>query len=305
MKKLKAWLYAFRLRTLPLALSSIITGSAIAYTDNKVGFSAQVFALCILTTLLLQILSNLANDYGDSEKGTDNAERIGPVRAVQGGMLSRTEIVKGIIAVTLLCLITGNALVREATRGMDMSYGVFFFALGLFAIAAAIKYTVGKGAYGYHGLGDVFVFLFFGLVGVCGSYFLLAHHFYPALLLPASAVGALSAGVLNLNNMRDAESDARAGKNSLVVKIGVPKAKKYHFALIVIALFLLCAFVVIQGTSTIQFLFIITFPLFRKHLSTVMKTQNPAEFDPQLKVLALSTFFTAVLFAVGMITGAW
>lgn len=124
-------------------------------------------------------------------------------------------------------------------------------------------------------------------------------------MLPASAIGALSAGVLNINNMRDAGSDERAGKNSLVVKIGVPKAKKYHFGLIVTSLFLFTAFVIIQGTSTIQFLFIITFPLFRRHLSTVNKTQNAVEFDPQLKVLALSTFFTALLFAVGMVTGAW
>ncbi len=266
-------------------------------------WNAKVFGLCLLTTLLLQILSNLANDYGDSQKGADNEGRIGPMRAVQSGMLSPREMLVGIMVAVLLCLITGSVLVKEATKDMQLSYGIFFFLLGLAAIAAAIKYTVGKGAYGYHGLGDVFVFLFFGLVGVCGTYFLLAHSFNLWLLLPASAIGMLSAGVLNLNNMRDAENDARAGKNSLVVKIGVVKAKQYHRVLIIGALLLLCIFVVIKGTSTIQLLFIITFPLFRRHLNTVAKTENPADFDPQLKVLALSTFLTAVLFAVGMVAG--
>ncbi|HWB63800.1 MAG TPA: 1,4-dihydroxy-2-naphthoate octaprenyltransferase, partial [Chitinophagales bacterium] len=162
--KLKAWLYALRLRTLPLALSCIFTGSAMAFADNRAQFSGATFGLLILTTLLLQILSNLANDYGDSEKGTDNAERIGPKRAVQAGLLSFSEIRTGIIICVVLCLISGSMLVKQATAGLQVGYSVFFFLLGLTAIAAAIKYTVGTGAYGYRGLGDFFVLLFFGLV---------------------------------------------------------------------------------------------------------------------------------------------
>lgn len=158
--QLKAWIYAFRLRTLPLAFSAIITGSSIAFVDNKEHFSLLTFGLCLLTTLLLQILSNLANDYGDSEKGTDNHERIGPKRAVQAGLLTAAQIRTGIIICTILCLVTGSALVRIATRNQNPGFGVFFLFLGFAAIAAAIKYTVGKNAYGYRGLGDVFVMLF-------------------------------------------------------------------------------------------------------------------------------------------------
>ncbi len=304
MSKIKAWLYAFRLRTLPLAFSSIITGSAIAFTDNKTNFHWNVLFLCLLTTLLLQILSNLANDYGDSEKGTDNNERIGPVRAVQAGMLSFAEIKRGIVVAVVLCLVFGSMLVKEATRGLDVSYGIFFFALGLAAITAAIKYTVGTNAYGYRGLGDVFVLLFFGIVGVCGSYYLLAHQFHYSVLLPAFTIGAFASGVLNLNNMRDRESDAKAGKNSLVVKIGIDAAKKYHTALIILGFVASIVFVFLNFISTMQFLFIITVPLFRKHLSVVAKIEDAREFDPLLKQLAIGTFIFSLLFAVGMVVGS-
>lgn len=304
MTKLQSWIYAFRLRTLPLAFSSIITGSSIAFVDNREHFNWLVFALCLVTTLLLQILSNLANDYGDSEKGTDNDERIGPKRAVQQGLLSFAEIKRGIILTVLLCLVAGSLLVSEATKGMDIGYGIFFFLLGLAAIAAAIKYTVGKGAYGYMGLGDLFVLLFFGIVGVCGSYYLMAHQLSYSVLLPALSIGFFASGVLNLNNMRDRESDARAGKNSLVVKIGLKNARIYHTALIVLGFVASIAYVIINFTSTFQFLFIILLKLFRKHLANVWKVADPKDFDPLLKELAISTFVFAILFAIGIIVGS-
>ncbi len=304
MTKLKSWLYAFRLRTLPLAFSSIITGSSIAFVDNRANFNWLVFALCLGTTLLLQILSNLANDYGDSEKGTDNDERIGPKRAVQQGLLSFTEIKRGIWITVVLCLIVGSALVNEATRGMNVGYGIFFLLLGFAAIAAAIKYTVGKGAYGYMGLGDVFVLLFFGIVGVCGSYYLMAHQFHYSVFLPAFTIGSFASGVLNLNNLRDRESDARAGKNSLVVKIGTENAKKYHTALIILGFTAAIVYVILNFTGSMQFLFIITIPLFRKHLATVSRIEDPKEFDPLLKQLAIGTFIFSILFAVGIIVGS-
>jgi len=306
--KIQSWLYAFRLRTLPLAFSSIITGSSLAFVDNQSNFSWLVFVLCLITTLLLQILSNLANDYGDSEKGTDNDERIGPKRAVQQGLLSFSEIKTGIIISVILCLISGSALVAEATKGLNTGYSIFFLLLGFAAIAAAIKYTVGKGAYGYMGLGDVFVLLFFGIVGVCGSYYLMAHRFNYSVLLPAFTIGAFASGVLNLNNLRDRESDAKAGKNSLVVKIGTLNAKKYHTGLIVLGFVAAIVFVFLNYTSTpqfpFQFLFIITVPLFRRHLITVRKIENPADFDPQLKQMAISTFIFSILFALGIIVGS-
>lgn len=303
MNKAKAWLYAFRLRTLPLALSSIITGSSIAFADTRTSFNWPAFFLCILTTLFLQILSNLANDYGDSEKGTDNEDRIGPIRAVQAGMLSFSEIKAGIGVTVVLCLITGIALIYQSFGTVAFGYASFFFLLGLGAIAAAIKYTVGKGAYGYSGFGDVFVLLFFGLVGVCGSYYLLAHQLNFAVLLPAFAIGFFSSGVLNLNNMRDRISDAKAGKNTLVVKIGPEKAKTYHQVLIWLGFVLSIVYVILTFHSTMQFAFILTVPLFRRHLVQVRRIENPAEFDPLLKQLAISTFIFAVLFAVGQIIG--
>ncbi len=305
MTKTQAWLYAFRLRTLPLAFSSIITGSSIAYMQNSQRFSWATFGLCLLTTLLLQILSNLANDYGDSEKGTDNEDRVGPKRAVQSGLLSFGEIKMGIIVCVILCLLSGSALIYSAFHGVHLGYSVFFFLLGLAAIAAAIKYTVGKTAYGYRGLGDVFVLLFFGFVGVYGSYYLMAHQFDGTVLLPAFTLGAFASGVLNLNNMRDMESDAKAGKVTLVVKMGLAKARRYHFALIVSGFLTATAFVIIHAVSSIQFLYIITLILFRKHLSKVRSIENPKDFDPLLKELAISTFIFSILFAVGLVVGKY
>lgn len=301
MSKAQAWLYAFRLRTLPLALSSIVTGSGIAFAENRSGFNWSVFFLCVLTTLFLQILSNLANDYGDSQKGTDNEDRIGPKRAVQAGMLSFSEIKTGIGVTVVLCLITGIALIYQSFGTIALGYSSFFFLLGLGAIAAAIKYTVGKNAYGYSGFGDVFVLLFFGLVGVCGSYYLLAHKLNLAVLLPAFTIGLFSSGVLNLNNMRDRLSDAKAGKNTLVVKIGPDKAKTYHKSLIILGFVLSIAYAILTFYSTMQFLFVLTVPLFRRHLVQVKRIENPEEFDPLLKQLAISTFIFALLFAIGQI----
>ncbi len=287
-----------------MALSSILAGSSLAYADNKTGFSWVVFALCILTTLFLQILSNLANDYGDSKKGTDNDERIGPKRAVQLGLLSYDEIRTGIALFAILALLTGIALIYEGTRGLDINYAIFFFVLGLGAIAAAVKYTVGKSAYGYLGLGDLFVMLFFGLVGVCGSHYLLAHKLHYSVLLPAFTIGAFSTGVLNLNNMRDHVSDEKAGKITLVVRMGLSRARRYHNLLIMLGFAASIIYVITNFTSTMQFLFIITVPLFRRHLVAVRRVHHHVEFDPLLKQLAISTFIFSLLFAIGMIVGS-
>lgn len=305
MSKAKAWLYAFRLRTLPLAFSSIITGSSMAFVHRHDNFKWSVFGLCLLTTLLLQILSNLANDYGDSEKGTDNAERIGPVRAVQAGLLSFSEIKAGIVVCVLLCLVSGIALIYEAFKDVSLNSSIFFFVLGLGAIAAAIKYTVGKSAYGYRGMGDMFVLLFFGFVGVGGSYYLMAQQFNWLALLPAFTIGVFASGVLNLNNMRDMESDAKANKITLVVRIGLEKARKYHRLLIVLGFIAAVTYVLLDFRSTMQFLFIITVPLFRKHLVAVRSVENPRDFDPLLKQLAISTFIFSILFAIGQVVSEY
>lgn len=303
MSKLKAWIYAFRLRTLPLSLSSIITGSGIAFAQDRAHFNWLTFTLCVLTTLFLQILSNLANDYGDSEKGTDNEYRIGPVRAVQSGMLSFKEMKTGIVVTALLCLASGSWLVREATKDLDISKSIFFFLLGLTAIAAAIKYTVGKNAYGYMGLGDVFVLFFFGFVGVAGSYYLLSHKVDMQVLLPALSIGLFAAGVLNVNNMRDYDSDIKSGKLTLAGKLGIPAAKTYHSTLIIIGFMASIVYVYLNLISSIQFLFIITLLLFKKHINAVQDVEELKDFDPQLKQLAISTFIFSVLFVAGLVIG--
>ena len=297
--KLQAWLYAFRLRTLPLAFSSIITGSFTSYHHS---FSWAILGLAVLTTLLLQVLSNLANDYGDSEKGTDNEDRIGPKRAVQSGILSFTEIKRTIVVFAILCLVSGTLLIHFSLGGQDLR-SLVFLLLGFGAIAAAIKYTVGKGAYGYYGMGDVFVMIFFGFVGVGGSYYLQSHEFIWSILLPGFTIGCFSTGVLNLNNMRDRISDEKAGKNTIVVKMGGHNAKGYHTGLLIAGWVSIIAFTIINYESSISFLFILTAPLFWRNVIAIWNVSDPKDFDPFLKQLAISTFIFSVLFAVGQIFG--
>ena len=227
---LRPWIEAFRLRTLPLALSNTIIGSCLAAADDK--FRWSVFGLAALTTVLLQIMSNMANDYGDFVNGKDTAERIGPKRMVQSGEITPKTMLRGIIVIGILCAVSGVSLILIGTAGMDITNLLIFSILGLAAIAAAIKYTVGKNPYGYRGLGDIFVFIFFGLVGVIGTYFLHTQAFRIDLILPASAIGFLSVGVLNMNNMRDYEQDKKAGKRTIVVAMGEKNAAYYHLFLV-------------------------------------------------------------------------
>ena len=297
--KFQAWLYAFRLRTLPLAFSSIITGSFISYHHS---FSWAILGLAVVTTLLLQILSNLANDYGDSEKGTDNDDRIGPKRAVQAGILSFSEIKGAIVLFSILCLVSGSALIRFSLGGQDIR-SLVFLLLGIAAIAAAIKYTVGKGAYGYFGMGDVFVMIFFGLVGVAGSYYLQSHEFHWSILLPGIAIGCFATGVLNLNNMRDRISDEKAGKITVVVKMGAHNAKTYHTTLLIAGWVSIIGFTILHYHSPLSFTFILAAPLFWRNIIAVWKVSDPKDFDPFLKQLAISTFIFSILFAVGQVFG--
>jgi 1,4-dihydroxy-2-naphthoate octaprenyltransferase len=293
--KVQAWLYAFRLRTLPLSFSSIITGSFIAYRSH---FSWLVFALALVTTLLLQVLSNIANDYGDSEKGTDNDDRIGPKRAIQAGILSFAEMRTAIIICSVLCLISGCSLIFVSLQEQAL-IALLFLALGIGAIAAALKYTIGKSAYGYNGMGDIFVLLFFGLVGVGGSYYLQAHTFDWTILLPGLAIGCFATGVLNLNNMRDRISDAKAGKNTIVVMMGARNARIYHTILILVGWAAIITFATIHFASSMVFLFLLSAPLFWRNIFVVWQVEDPKDFDPYLKQLAISTFLFSILFAVG------
>ena len=294
---IKTWLSAFRLRTLPLAFSCIIMGSGLAYAADQ--FNLTVFVLALITTLFLQILSNLANDYGDFIKGTDNDERVGPDRTLQSGLITKVKMIKAMWVIALLCSIFGVWLISEGTIGLEFKKAGLFAILGLSAMGAAVKYTMGKTPYGYAGLGDIFVFLFFGWLGVLGSYFLHTHTFHWELLLPASSIGFFTTAVLNINNMRDHEADAKSGKNTLVVRIGIEKAKNYHRALIFGGITLAFVFV-IPSSQYFHYAFAVTIPLFVRFVQSIRKRNDFENFDPFLKKQAIATFIFAILFVLGI-----
>jgi len=317
---LKHYIQAARLRTLPLSVSGIIVGSSLAnfgvwtnsLTSKIIPFGGDfgnwefnknytIFWLAILTTIGFQILSNFANDYGDGVKGTDNDDRVGPKRALQSGVISPKQMLNAIKITGFITLLIALLLIYVSFGKENFGYSALFFFLGIASIAAAIKYTMGKNAYGYSGLGDVFVFLFFGLLSVCGSYFLYTKHLDLMIFLPAISIGLLSAGVLNLNNMRDRESDAKSNKNTLIVKIGEKAAKKYHYFLLIAAFICALLYILFRPNSPLEIIFVIAFiPIF-KNLHTVYKNNNPKSLDPELKKLALSTFLFAILFGLGQV----
>ena len=305
---MKHWIEAARLRTLPLSVSGIIVGSMYALanpTDDVLTptevFNWKLFAFAILTTLGLQILSNFANDYGDGIKGTDNEDRVGPKRTIQSGVITPQAMKSAIILTSGLTLFSAIYLIYLAFGAHNLGYSLFYLILGIAAIASAIRYTVGNSAYGYRGFGDVFVFVFFGLVSTLGVNFLYSKQLDAILILPATAIGFLSVAVLNLNNMRDEASDRKSGKNTLVVKMGIENAKKYHYFLIIGAMVLVVVFAILSGFNFDQYLFLIAYLPLVKHLITVYNNQNNKLLDPELKKVALSTFALSVLLALCMI----
>jgi len=296
---IKNWISAFRLRTLPLALSNTIIGSCLAASDDK--FRWPVFGLAALTTILLQIMSNMANDYGDFVNGKDTAERIGPKRMVQSGEITPKTMLRGIIAIGIACIVSGFALILIGTAGMDITNLLIFGVLGIAAIVAAIKYTVGKNPYGYRGLGDIFVFIFFGLVGVIGTYFLHTQSFRWDLLLPASAIGFLSVGVLNMNNMRDYDADRNAGKRTIVVAMGERNAAYYHLFLIGGAIVLAIVYTLLNYHSAWQWLFLLCTPILFLNLKKVFTYKNGLELYPELPRVSMASLVFAVTFGIGLI----
>lgn len=292
MSKIRLWVKALRPRTLPLSLSSTVFGAFLAASEGIINL--RVTALCLITTLFLQLLSNLANDYGDSIHGADNIYREGPSRLVQSGSISPDEMRTAIIIFTILSAISGLLLIYKENL-------LLFIPLGLLAILAAITYTIGKKPYGYAGLGDISVYIFFGLVGVIGSYFLHAHRFSWDLILPATTSGLFAVGVLNVNNIRDINSDKLAGKKSIPVRIGPYKARIYHWILLSAAMISSVIFVVINYKSLWQFLFLLTLPLIIKSGLGIWKTYEPSEIDPYLKKTAIISLIFVLTFGVGNI----
>jgi 1,4-dihydroxy-2-naphthoate octaprenyltransferase len=293
---LKAWVSAARLRTLPLALASILLGSLLAASAGA--FNVLVFLFSILTATIYQVLSNYANDLGDGLKGTD-ANRVGEKRAVASGTITIEAMKKAVFLFTVLALLSGTGLSWLAMSNLSVQHFLFFTALGIFATWAARSYTMGKHAYGYAGLGDVFVFLFFGCVGVLGAFYLHTNTFDWVYLLPASAVGFLATGVLNLNNLRDLETDKEAGKITLVVRMGRQGAKVYQAILLFGALFMQVLFVYLMHLSTWGYLFLIVAPLILLNLINTFKAKSAKDYDPLLKPLAISTLLFCLISGVG------
>ena len=293
---MKNWIQAARLRTLPLSLSGIIVGSAYAYHQGF--YDYRILGLALLTTLGLQILSNYANDYGDGIKGTD-VNRIGEKRMVAAGLITANQMKKAVIITAIITLFLALALIYVAFGKENFVLSMIFILLGIGSIGAAIKYTVGSNAYGYNGLGDLFVFIFFGLVSVLGSNFLYTHYLDWKLLFAASAIGLLSVAVLNLNNMRDIENDRIAGKRTLVVKMGLKKAKNYHYSLFIISFICMLIFAKLIHLTLIPILIVNI--LFIKHIDTVKKAKEFKDFDPELKKVALGTFALSLLVGLSLI----
>ncbi|MDO9039046.1 MAG: 1,4-dihydroxy-2-naphthoate octaprenyltransferase [Lutibacter sp.] len=293
----KVYVKAARLRTLPLSVSGIIVGSFLAASHGY--FNWLICALALLTTVGFQIISNFANDYGDGVKGTDNLDRIGPKRAIQSGEISPEQLLRTIKITSAITLLIAIFLIYIAFGKDDFVNLLVFFVLGIASITAAVKYTMGKKAYGYSGFGDFFVFLFFGLLSVCGSYYLFTKQLDFTIFLPAFSIGFLSIGVLNLNNMRDSVSDAKSGKNTIVVKIGVAYAKYYHYYLLIASFLFAAAYSFIFFKSWHQMLFLLAYIPIGKHFLVVVRNKRPILLDPELKKLALSTFLFALLFGLG------
>lgn len=300
MGKTKNWLGAFRLRTLPLSLSGIIAGSMVAL---RLGYwNGTIFTLAMFTTVSLQILSNLANDLGDHLKGTDNENRVGPARATQSGAISAKEMKFAVILFSILSAIFAGLLIYVSASEMSNARILAYVGLGIGALIAALMYTLGKKAYGYNGMGDVFVFIFFGLVSVIGVFGLYSPILYWQILLPlGTAIGLLSIAVLNLNNMRDHENDAAVNKRTVVVKMGFQHAKTYHSALVLGACFLFTYASIFFQMAYYQkytpLTILLCIPLLF-HLKRVMQTDIPKDLDPELKKVALNTFALVLVFSL-------
>lgn len=296
---MKKWIAAARLRTLPLSISGIILGSLIAFSE---GFkNSFIFFLAFLTTLFLQILSNYANDYGDGVKGTD-AARIGEKRAVASGEISAKQMKNAVILFSALSALSASILIWISFGAENLNWVLLFLFLTLACVWAAIKYTVGKNAYGYAGFGDLFVFLFFGIVSVWGSYTLYNHEtFNYWIFLPASAIGLLSVAVLNLNNMRDLETDRVSGKNTLPLRMGFSNAKIYQSVLLIFPFILVSLYLMgTHQTKIHYFLYWILILPALKLVSIVFKTQEPRLLDKELKKVALLTLAFSLILGISL-----
>jgi len=293
MTNFKVWISSFRLRTLPLSISGIIFGSALAYSNQY--FNNTIFVFALLTTISLQILSNLANDYGDGVKGTDNNNRIGPERAIQSGLISSIQMKYAIITNVLILIVLITTLLYFSFGTNEYLNLLTFFTLGIISIYSAIKYTVGNKAYGYYALGDLFVLLFFGFLSVMGSYYLYAKNLEINIILPSFSIGLLSVAVINLNNMRDLVSDKLSNKITVAGKLGFANSKKYHFLILISSIVFSLLFILFFYYKPLSLIVIISYIPIVLHLKKVYTITKPVEYNDELKKVAISTFLFSVI----------
>ena len=296
--KIKYWIQAARLRTLPLAFSCILLSSSLVFITKR-AFSFKILFLTLTTTLLLQILSNFANDYGDAMKDADK-NRKGEQRMVQSGKITKYQMKLAILSLSIITFIIGLLLILVVFQSNFLKIFIFLI-IGISSIIAAIKYTIGDSAYGYKALGDLSVFIFFGIIGVMGSYYLFTSSFHWLTIPGALFTGLISCGVLNLNNLRDYESDQLANKITLVGKLGIKNAKKYHLLLLLSSI-VSFVIIVIYSNHLVYYLSLIPISLIIRHIYIFKKETTTEWLDSQLKVLALSCFFTCLIsFIIGII----
>lgn len=291
------WIVSLRLRTLPLAIAVISIGAVLAHDHGA--FSWSIYSMALLTTILLQILSNLANEYGDYDKGTDNDDRQGPIRSMQEGAISGESMLRAMGLCAILALISGVYLLYISSNSSMMFFS--FLALGLISIAGAVYYTFGDHAYGYKGLGDIAVFLFFGLLGVVGCYYLFTKHINPLVWLPAITIGLFSTAVLNVNNIRDIDNDRISGKITIPVRLGKSSAIFYHYVLLFIGWLASTVFIYWTFERTTDWLFLLITPLLIKNALAVKKHAGTSALDPMLKQMVITTLLFAILFSISLL----
>lgn len=296
-KKLIPWIDSFRIKTLPLALSAILVGNALAYWQQH--FNVWIMLLTLLTASLLQILSNLANDYGDAVKGTDNADRIGPLRGIQKGTITLKQLRTALIINLAICIVSGLALLTLACNTLA-EFGQFIL-LGLLSVVAAMTYTMGKKPYGYIGLGDISVLIFFGLVSILGSYYLQTKQFEFFLIFPAVGCGLFSVAVLNINNLRDVDSDTQHNKRTFIVLIGARAGCYYHAALLTFAYLLLAHFSFYYLRTIWSYLFLLTMPFAGMHIYKVFKYHSTPAIANLLVDMVKIAMLTSTLYCIGII----
>ena len=287
------WVAAARLRTLPLSIAGIVVGNALAIQND--GFCPYVFVGSLLTAIVFQILSNFANDYGDGLKGTDNQERIGPKRVLQQNLLSEKSLFRGVLITAVIGFILATVTILISFEVSELKSSLVFLVLAVAAIFAAYKYTAGKGAYGYYAMGDVFVFAFFGLLAVGGSYFLQTKQLNNVLWCFATAIGGLSTAVLNLNNMRDMQNDIAVGKKTIAALLGLKGAKIYHTILVLGSITALSFGVLYNHKGCVGYIPLLAVIPLLLQLVWTLKLKSHKDFDGLLKPLALTTFGTSIL----------